>query len=77
MEEHEACLTIKRPEIIMTGRKWQYRAVQGEDTIAFRMNGDWEWIRVKIEDIEQIAKELQTIARNADKITCGTGLEVW
>ena len=32
---------------------------------------------VDIEDLPQIIKELQAIARNADKITGGNVLEVW
>lgn len=70
-------MTIKRPEILMTGKKWQYRALQGRDYVEFRIESDWEWIKVKLEDVGQIAKELQAIARNADKITGGNVLEVW
>ncbi len=77
MEEREACLTIKRPEIMMTGKKWQYRAMHGKDYIEFRTYEDGVWIGVKLSDIEQIIKELQAIVRNADKITGGNGLEVW
>lgn len=39
-ETHEACLTIKRPEIQMVGNKWQYRAVPGSDKIGIRTEAE-------------------------------------
>ena len=76
-ETHEACLTVKRPEIQMVGNKWQYRAVPGSDTIGIRTEAEGLWFGVALEDLPQIIKELQAIVRNTEKITCGNVLEVW
>ena len=76
-ETHEACLTIKRPAIEICGRKWKYRANVGQNMIEVFTAPDVIPMTVDIEDLPQIIKELQAIARNADKITGGNVLEVW
>lgn len=76
-ETHEACLTIKRPEIYMVGNKWRYSATPGGNRVRIQTEAEGHWFGVALEDLPQIIKELQTIVRNAEKITGGNVLEVW
>ena len=76
-ETYEACLTIKRPALEICGRKWKYRASIGQNMIEVFTAPDVTPMTVDIEDLPQIIKELQVIARNAGKITGGNVLEVW
>lgn len=76
-ETHEACLTIKRPEIYMVGNKWRYSATPGGNRVRIQTEAEGHWFSVDLEDLPQIIKELQAIVRNTEKITCGNVLEVW